>query len=133
MRSAWDGWGVLERNTVATDLYTAWNRRCTLHDTPGVPTEVQLPPNTHAILLWTSTEQIWYAIDEAPDPIGAPVTDSFVEASAFRLGDVLIPAGAGGGWQTTGVPDPALAHSVHLRSESIAPTVHIVALREMGA
>lgn len=132
MRSSWDGWGLIERNTVTTDVFEAWNCRVTLPDIAGVTMQVDLPTNTHAVLLWTSTEQVWYAIDDDPDPIVAPAVGTAIPATAFGKGDVLMPAGAGGQWQQTALSDPSQAHSLHLRSASVAPTVYVVALREMG-
>lgn len=97
-----------------------------LTDLPGAKTIVHLPVATRAVRFWTPDAQIWYALDTAPGPIPAPVTDNQVQATAFRLGDVIMPNAT----QQVVLPGDQLPHTLQLVSQAIAPLLLLTALVE---
>ena len=136
MQTAWMGVGVPQpfagtqplSSSLAATALPSKALPLTLSDTPGVPTTVTLPDATQLVRLWTSTDVVWFAFDEAPGPIPPPILGSTIPAAAFRTGDILMP----GGWQETLVPAPTQSHTLQLVSQGVNPTVHLVVYGEFA-
>src|SRR4029453_14365453 len=97
-----------------------------LSDTPGVVTQVTLPPTTRSLQLWAPDTSLWYSIDFLPGPIPPPLPDLIVAAEAFAVGAVVLPQLL----QVVTLPTDTLAHVLYVLSQAASPTVLITAFVE---
>jgi hypothetical protein len=126
MQTLWQGSTLPSGNLVWEEAMIPFSRWVALPDIATVPKSVHLPARTHGVCLWAPQDMVWYGLDAAPGPILPPTTAEPVLATDFAFGGCAMP----GQWQTFAVPQPEVAHILHLRSTVESAQIFVTALTE---
>jgi hypothetical protein len=126
MQTIWQGNTIPSSNLIWEEAMVPFSVWVVLPETANVPREVRLPAGTQGVRLWPVQDMVWYGMDADPGPIPPPTAASPVQATDFVYGGCAMP----GQWLQLAIPQPELAHAVHLRSTVENALVLVEALTE---